>query len=356
MKKLLILIAVVYPLLGGTLCAGELPYIYKGARPLGMGGAFTALSDDANALFYNPAGLADISGIRISVLSLEIETSSKGYDMLTDALDVDFDSVPETGSFLRDYIGDYGHSAVSVFSSYSRPNFALGVIGTVKANLQARDFQYPKLMVDAVEDAGVCAGYAHPLLDGGLLVGAGVKYLFRRSLTEEYTVADITTDDFEDRLEDDFDEGSGALIDLGVIYKIGSFQLAEKTGTIQAGLSVSNLVGGNLGDALDLDPHVDLGLATRIGKDLILAMDYVDLFGQMGEDDNIGKRIHVGVEYRPMAIIALRAGLNQGYTTLGFGIETKNIQIDLVTYAEEVAAYAGQRDDRRYLFRMGFGF
>jgi hypothetical protein len=47
-----------------------------------------------------------------------------------------------------------------------------------------------------------------------------------------------------------------------------------------------------------------LGLATRIGKDLIQAMDYVDLFGQMGEDDNIGKRIHVGVEYRPMAIIA----------------------------------------------------
>lgn len=356
MKKLLILIAVVYPLWAGTLYGDELPYIYKGVRPLGMGGAFTALSDDVNALFYNPAGLADISGTRISVLSLDIETSSKGYSMLTDALDVDFDSVPETASFLRDYIGDYGHSAVSVFSSYSRPSFALGVIGTVKANLQARDFQYPKLMVDAVEDAGVCAGYAHPLLDGGLLVGAGVKYLFRRSLTEEYTVADITTDDFEDRLEDDFDEGSGALIDLGVIYKIGSFQLAEKTGTIQAGLSVSNLVGGNLGDALDLDPHVDLGLATRIGKDLILAMDYVDLFGQMGEDDNIGKRIHVGVEYRPMAIIALRAGLNQGYTTLGFGIETKNIQIDLVTYAEEVAAYAGQRDDRRYLFRMGFGF
>ena len=44
MKKLLILIAVVFPLLGGTLGAGELPYIYKGVRPLGMGGTFTALS------------------------------------------------------------------------------------------------------------------------------------------------------------------------------------------------------------------------------------------------------------------------------------------------------------------------
>jgi hypothetical protein len=29
-----------------------------GARPLGMGGAFTGLADDENAVFYNPAGLA----------------------------------------------------------------------------------------------------------------------------------------------------------------------------------------------------------------------------------------------------------------------------------------------------------
>jgi long-subunit fatty acid transport protein len=29
-----------------------------GARPIGMGGAYTAVADDANALFWNPAGLA----------------------------------------------------------------------------------------------------------------------------------------------------------------------------------------------------------------------------------------------------------------------------------------------------------
>ena len=33
-----------------------------GARPLGMGGAFVGLADDSNALFYNPAGLARLSG------------------------------------------------------------------------------------------------------------------------------------------------------------------------------------------------------------------------------------------------------------------------------------------------------
>jgi hypothetical protein len=33
----------------------------SGARPLGMGGAYTAVSDDAFALFYNPAGLGQVT-------------------------------------------------------------------------------------------------------------------------------------------------------------------------------------------------------------------------------------------------------------------------------------------------------
>ena len=40
-----------------SLGAEEYDKLYRGSRPMGMGGAFTAISDDENALFYNPAGL-----------------------------------------------------------------------------------------------------------------------------------------------------------------------------------------------------------------------------------------------------------------------------------------------------------
>jgi hypothetical protein len=40
--------------------------IEEGARATGMGGAFTAVSDDATAVFWNPAGLAMSSGFKLT--------------------------------------------------------------------------------------------------------------------------------------------------------------------------------------------------------------------------------------------------------------------------------------------------
>jgi len=42
--------------------------IGMGARPLGMGGAFTALADDESAVFYNPAGLAFLKTLGLTAL------------------------------------------------------------------------------------------------------------------------------------------------------------------------------------------------------------------------------------------------------------------------------------------------
>jgi hypothetical protein len=56
MKKILLLAAVIVAASAAAAPAEEYPYIYRGMRPMGMGGAFTAVSDDAHALFYNPPG------------------------------------------------------------------------------------------------------------------------------------------------------------------------------------------------------------------------------------------------------------------------------------------------------------
>jgi hypothetical protein len=355
MKKCVGLLFILSFLISWNIFATELPYIYKGVRPLGMGGAFTALSDDANALFYNPAGLANIKENRVSLIDIEVEGSKKAYNFEKDAWDVDTDNSKEVASFLQGHIGDYGHIAASIFPNYTRPNFAFGLISTAKSNIQVRDRQYPKLLVDAIGDGGVCAGYAHSFLDNDLLVGSNLKYLYRKSIEHEYSAADITTHDFKSRLRDDIQHGSGVLLDLGIIYKIQSNQEGSPQEPLQLGMSVSNLIGNKLGNAADLDPHVDLGVSKRIG-DLTLAADYVDIFGQLGEDQDIGKRIHIGLEYSLTEIIRLRTGINQGYLTYGVGVDAKKVQFDILSYGEEVGAHSGQQKDRRYLLRLGVGF
>lgn len=47
-----------FGLLGSSATGFPFMKIGVGARPVGMGGAYTAVADDANALFWNPAGLA----------------------------------------------------------------------------------------------------------------------------------------------------------------------------------------------------------------------------------------------------------------------------------------------------------
>ncbi|HPG31034.1 MAG TPA: hypothetical protein PLQ81_09645, partial [bacterium] len=53
----------------GTTGAAFLKLGY-GARPAGMGEAFSAVSGDINSLYYNPAGLYDVSNKTISFMHL----------------------------------------------------------------------------------------------------------------------------------------------------------------------------------------------------------------------------------------------------------------------------------------------
>lgn len=62
-----------------------LPYeedrpLYTGSRPLAMGNAFTAVADDANTGFWNPAGLIQSQGVRISLSTQISERKANAFD------------------------------------------------------------------------------------------------------------------------------------------------------------------------------------------------------------------------------------------------------------------------------------
>ncbi|MDR0485998.1 MAG: hypothetical protein LBH29_04655, partial [Elusimicrobiota bacterium] len=64
------------------------PIFKRGVRPMGMGGAFVAVSDDENAAFYNPAGITQRQSWFLSLLGFGASVSNETVNIVTDAVDV----------------------------------------------------------------------------------------------------------------------------------------------------------------------------------------------------------------------------------------------------------------------------
>lgn len=67
---------------GNAHAAGEIFNAGAGARPLAMGGAYTAVVQDAAAMYYNPAGLGLLSGRQLSMMHAELFEGAS-YDYLS---------------------------------------------------------------------------------------------------------------------------------------------------------------------------------------------------------------------------------------------------------------------------------
>lgn len=77
MKRFLKILFVLL-LFTGTEAYGQLIHRPEvGARPLGMGGAYTAVADDANAIFYNPAGLGFLNNGGVSLMHWRLASVSQ---------------------------------------------------------------------------------------------------------------------------------------------------------------------------------------------------------------------------------------------------------------------------------------
>lgn len=68
---------------GATKYAGDFLSIGVGARALGMGGAFVGLSNDASAVYWNPAGLAQLNQRELSIMHAERFAGIVTYDWIS---------------------------------------------------------------------------------------------------------------------------------------------------------------------------------------------------------------------------------------------------------------------------------
>ncbi|HET6466145.1 MAG TPA: hypothetical protein VLY20_03030 [Nitrospiria bacterium] len=348
-------------LLADDVLADELPIFYKGIRPLGMGGAFTAVADDENAMFYNPAGLNSIKGFGgVGILNPYVEASKNIKSFYNDVKDVsnaqsDTEQADLAATLLENWLGQHLHLRTGLFPNVTMHNFGIGFLGQATFDGEVHN----PLGVNTLQLRGgydlalVASGaYGFNLFNAPLQVGMTGKLINRRMLDKTYTTSDLVEQDGID-LSRDLQSGNGVGVDLGAIYAPPVFLEPA------FGVSLQNIGNVNLGDAGKLEQQLNLGAALHppvgFGK-LLLALDVIDVTNQLGEDHDLAKRINAGVEYKLPMLVALRAGLHQGYPSYGFTVDLWVLKASYAYYIEEIGAYAGQRPDRRNIAQVSMGF
>lgn len=285
-KYLAILIAIVM----ASALVGTGPGFGFGARSVGMGLAFIALSDDADAVFFNPAGLAQFkAGDR------EVSVMLKGNDRTIES----FDTLAVTGQVMR----EEKRLKFSI-QEYLRQDFR------PKLHEEKLYFNYgigaQFLKVDDLQDYFeqtnlVFAGAREIESVPRLSIGAKVLYSTNKTKTLN---GDMTT------------------FGLGALYEFND--------KINIGLVFEDLFSSGPFAAPTL---INLGLLLKITENTRLAIDGYNL---TSEDVSWRWRNDAGAEFRVGMektfvndTLAIRFGTMNGNLNLGFGIQiTPTFRID----------------------------
>lgn len=242
-----------------------------GARAIGMGEAYSALSDDASGIYYNPAGIAfgEINEVTLMHKQWAFGTTTE-------------------------FLGSTVH--------VSPLTFGLGFNSTDVDAIEIRQQPGPAQGTFSLHDLAISAT-ASWRIDTALSVGATAKFLYEKIYV---------------------DESNGAAFDFGVRYKYSS-NLAIALAVANLG-SMSKLVNDRItlptgfrGGASFFSPLND-DFALTVASDLLKVVH-----------DN-GVRVLFGGEISYRSLLALRSGYQIGYDakglSAGIGVRYSLLQFD----------------------------
>jgi hypothetical protein len=273
-----------------------------GARPLGMGKAFTALSNDGSAIFTNPAGLAQNNSLKVISMAGNLMS------------EVPYTMVGASYPVLNGSIG-IGYAGLGITGI----NETTLVSGTPEITGRQGNFTNSSLNLSYAQSIQNISMFKDPK------VGATLKIISQG----------FSGGSFEGG------GGTGFDLDLGAKAKI--------TEDMDAGLLIKNIIPGNNFKSDEIPMVIQGGITkTFTNLNLLTALD---------AEYNRTILFHAGAEWNPIQLIKLRAGLDQkpdaGSTitnlAAGLGIIFKGFTFDYAYHT-----YAGLSDFSTHYFSFGY--
>ncbi len=352
--------------------------ITRSPKALGMGGAFYGLSNDEHALFYNPAGLAFYEGGKDLMGQMKFDGSLSIITAVQKMMEGSNKSVSQLVTDLETFQGAPISGDVTPFLGYYlRKHFAMGLlIADTKVNfaLLGKDLD-TSVDLTAISDSGVFFGFGIPIGETGLAFGANIKGIFRAGGRKTYTVLEIAQGSgFQFDIKQLGGAGGGIDFDLGVTYQLPEIipSVVMRGSVVVNNVMASRLDLFRVDDSIAAPPGLPrmltiAGLMQLPGfwwfDRFNLLLDLAE-FGLGGQADpefgartgSLWKHVNFGIEVPVWGWGFGRMGFRQGNFTIGAGFDARFFQMDIATYAEELATLPGRLTSRRVALRLAAGF
>lgn len=257
-------------------------FFFRGVRPVGMGDAFIAVVDDANAIFYNPAGMG-----LIQEKGVEVETIYQDFSWRLDGLD-DLHNFSEQGISLR----------------YAAPR-----IGIAYSWLRRGD---RKFEIPFYDYSGKIVGKYKWLYDENL-----VAIAYGKEVADNIYIGMAGT---YAHFDEEFTKSSENLsLDVGFLYR--SLQKPTLGLTIQNILSTKSTYPFVKDISYSIEKDQRLPINVNIGSSyqwnrVLISADLTNLFRETIGFVEYKPGFHIGAEIRPRESFALRLGYAEEKTTL----------------------------------------
>ena len=387
-------------LLGPTYSAIAKPYTPMSARMLGMGSAGIAIPGRSDAFFINPAALG-AGHFELSLPYFQMTLyhpydflgkDEDGKSLLSNIIDGvkdtnDSDALAGAASDLLGIVkSGYGKIFdVDTGVSFTAKGFAFGVFANASMHTFASTGGLDAQLI-AETNAVAVLGFGHRFelpMDFSLDVGATVRfnYIGYSEAIGKDKLLDMMGDGSESFDLNKALEGVGIMagwslpIDVGINLNMPygfSFGIVARNLNGNYHMAIhdyKSLQDDPFGNAdgvsrftLGSDFSLDTGIAWQwdnVWFRPTIAIDIVDWVGMCTEP--VGFRtflthLNIGAEIRLLSFLDLRAGISQGYLSIGAGLDLWAIKVDMAYYWKEFGETAGDYGLDGFTVRFNIGF
>lgn len=379
MKKFTVMfLAAMLPVsaMAATTIPASSPSLNRKVRNLGMGNVGVSIrgTHDSSA-FYNPAGLNDLDKAQWRFLSITTEVGQNAFGLIGDTIDFgqdiddagsDDERVSILNNFIQERAGEFQYARLNLeLFNYTRKDFAVGLILNERLDLSFRNQAFPNFDMRTIGDATAYVAFSRGFMNGGLQVGMAFKPTVRFSLNEadqQITVTDVTTENADgdpiilDQFKNIVDDRQFRIpVDFGIKSKLAAFFEGDFFQNMDPmiGLTWQDVGDMNFSPLPGNQQTLNFGasLNPTMGK---FASSYAIELRGVNLDRPLISKLHIGAELRFPVILAVRAGLSQGYLTGGLTADLRFASLDAAIYSEEIGARTREDGNLRYALTLNF--